>query len=132
MVIDLSATMDAIAAAITAAGLAERSYPYPAGDITPPCAVVGYPKSIDIGITFGRGGDSAEIPLWIVAGQVSDESTRDALSAAISGASDVQTALEGDLGGVVSALRVTGCTPETVSFAGVTYMSARFDLEVLS
>lgn len=131
--IDLAATMDAIAARLTAAGVVTRAYGWPAGSVQPPCAIVGYPEdgNIEYDVTFQRGSDKALIPVWIVAGAVHDRSSRDVLSAYIgAGARSVKAALDGDLGGAAQTARVTDCQIEKLPIGAVEYVTARFDVEV--
>lgn len=129
--IDLAGIMDAIAAAgpIAATG---NVFPYPAEAITPPAVIVGYPTTLDFDVTFVRGNARMVFPVWFVVGNVSTLSARDTLSGVIGGAADIKSSIESDIGlhAVVSTVRVTDCAIESISIAGVPYLSARFDVEV--
>ena len=130
--IDLAGTMDALAAKVPASTY--RVFAWPVESITPPCVVIGYPKSIDFDTTFGRGSDTAVFPLWYVVGKVAGKQARDALSDIITGASAIKDTLDGALtvGANTADVRVTDCTPEEITVAGVVYMSACFDCEVVT
>jgi hypothetical protein len=130
--LDLAATMDGITATLETGGRAESMYPFPAEAISTPAVVVGYPTAIEFDATFRRGSDRAEFPVWFVVGRNDPKAARDALSAIIAGADSIKDLLDGDLGGVVSACRVTGCEPTFIDIAGVSYAAAKFTLEVYS
>lgn len=127
--LDLSAVMDAVAANVPEA-LTKRAYAWPVETVSPPCAVVGYPTSIDFDATFGRGSDKVVMPLWFVVGAVSDKAARDALSAVIAGADAVKDSLDGDLSGTVQTCRVTDCQIDQLLIGAITYLTARFTLEI--
>lgn len=131
--IDLAGTMDALAAKVPAAA-SYRVHAWPMESITPPCVVVGYPKSIDFDTTFGRGSDTAVFPVWFIVGKIATKQSRDALSEIITGAAGIKDALDGALtvGATTADVRVTDCTPEEVTVAATTYMAARFDCEVVT
>ena len=131
--LNLALTMDALAAKVPA-GVAARVYAWPVESVTPPCVVVGYPKTIDFDATFGRGSDTAVFPMWFLAGKVSTKQARDALSAVISGAAGIKATLDGALtvGTTTADVRITDCTIEEVTVAAVVYLAARFDCEVVS
>jgi hypothetical protein len=129
---DMAGTMDALAAKVPASTY--RVYAWPVEDATPPFVIVGYPTVIDFDQTFADGSDRAEIPVWYVVGNVATKQARDALSDIIRGASGIKTALDGPLtvGSATASVRVTDCTPETITLAGVQHLAARFDCEVIT
>lgn len=128
----LADVMDAISAEIVSAGVVTKAHAYPVGSVTPPCAVVGYPETIDFDAVFGRGSDKAEFPLWVIVGKVHDKSARDAISKLITGATGIKDALDGDLGGAVQTCHVTDCKIEEIQVGDITYLSAKFMLEIYS
>ena len=128
---DLGAVMDAIAAAIEAQGVTSRTYAYPAESVSVPCAVVGYPDEIEFDIVYQRGADLANIPVYFLTGRVVDRAARDRMAAIISGATGIKEALDGDLGGAVQSLRVTDMKVLNVQVAGVDYLAAKFNAEVI-
>lgn len=130
--LDVADTMDAIAAALVSGGCVTRAYGYPASVVQKGDAAVGLPERVEFDMTFGRGLESAVIPVWVVCGQPGDKRTRDEVSRLVGSATDVKSALDGDLGGVVSSLRVTDCSIETYEATGGIYVAVRFDCEVLS
>ena len=135
--LDLAATNRGIAAALVTAGIADTGYAWPSEGAVAGDAVVGYPDAIDFDLTYGRGGDRARIPVWVLCGLIADESTLDAISALLdSGAAAVKDALEGTtLSGAVSSIRATNATvmPYTVGTkTPITYLSVRFDLDIIT
>ena len=131
MALDLAAVMDAVAARLLASGAIGRAYAWPIPEVSPPCAVVGYPAEIPFDLTFG-GGQEFEIPVYLLVGAAADRDTRAALSAAIAGASAVKAALDGTLAGTVSDARVTSAKVTTVAVGLVDYLSVVFALEVMA
>lgn len=129
---NLAAVMDGIAAALVAAGVTTRAHAYPAESLEPPCVVVGYPDSIEFDLTYQRGADRAEIPVYFVLGRVTERSARDQLAAVISGATGIKETLDGDLGGLVQTLRVTDMRVLNLQVAAASYLAARFDAEVVT
>jgi hypothetical protein len=130
--IDLDAVMDAIANELEADGVTQRTYAWPADSISVPCAVVGYPTRLDFDASFQRASDEAVFPIWFIVGAVAEKAARKALSDVITGATGIKNSLDGNLAGAVQTARVTDCVIETIDVGGVPYLSARFDLEVLS
>jgi hypothetical protein len=110
--------------------LADNTYAWPAQSVTIPCVVVGYPTKIDFDLTFRRGGDTVELPVWFVAGPAGRLEVRNLLSDILSDAVSVKAVLDGnhDFGDV----RVTDATIEEVNIVGVSYLSVKFDVEVLA
>ena len=131
MAFSLAATMDAIAAQLLSAGVTARAYAWPRAEVSPPCAIVGYPAEIPFDLTFG-GGQEFEIPVYLLVGPVADRETRDALSAALGSAGAVKAALDGSLSGTVSDARVSRARVETVPVGLVDFLSVAFTLEVLA
>lgn len=128
--LNLSATMDAIAALLTAE-TDDTAYAFPAESVVAPCWVVGYPE-IDYDTVFVRGSDRAVFPVYRVVPRNDPESARDALSAVISQAHDIKAILDGDISGAVQTARVTGCKPVFIEIGGVPELAAEFSLEVYS
>lgn len=128
--LDMSGTMDALAAAIPD-GATMRKHPYPMDAVEPPCAVVGYPTSIQFDMTFGRGADEATFPVWFFVGVASTLAARDACSDVLAGAKDIKAALEAATG-PFSSVHVTEAEVEGQKVGDITYLSVRFDCEVIS
>lgn len=91
--IDISDVMDGLAS--SCASLMTSTYAWPVDAISVPCALVDFPSSVELGVTFGRGGDHAVFPVWLVVGRTAGKDGRDALSALIAGGSDIYAAIEG-------------------------------------
>lgn len=125
--------MDAIGARLQSiAGL--RVSDFVPQSVTPPAAVVQFPRTIEYDQTLAGGSALYEIPVLVVVGAVSDRASRDALVPYLDqdGPSPVKTALEGDLGLGVSAVitRVEGVGGYT--FSGTEYLGATIILEVMT
>lgn len=137
MAFDLSATMDGIAAYAVTQGVTTRAYGWPTPTVTPPCMLVGYPTKLDFDMTFHAAGTvgfiEATFPLWFVVGLVIEKSSRDSLSAIISGATGIGNLLDGAMGGTfLSTARVVDVKLETLMIGAVEYLAARFDLDVIA
>jgi hypothetical protein len=133
--IDLAGTMDALALKLqTFDEMQTRVYPYPVATIAPPVVIIGYPDDIEFDMTFGRGSDRAVFPVWWIVGKIHDRTARDALSVVITGSRGVKDGLDGALtvGETTASVRVTNCRPAPVTIGDVEYLSARFDVEVIS
>ena len=131
---NLAAVMDALASAVESAGVTDRVFPYPPAAVAPPCAVVGYPTTIDFDLTFQDGADECTIPLYLVAGKVSERTARDVLAGYISGAKAVKAAIEADttLGAAAHSVRVTSMRILSVTVSQLDYLAALFDVEVIA
>jgi hypothetical protein len=114
---NIAAAMDSIAQAFTNAGI--RTYSYPASSVSVPCAVVAYPEEIDLTLAFGRNGNEATFPVYLLVGKATDKAARNTLSEMLTSA---KTALQ-SIGGSLKA-RI-----EEVDVAGVAYLAARLDLD---
>jgi len=126
--LDMATVMDAIAAALVAGDCVDRAYGYPAATVQRGQAAVGYPENGQLGVTFGRGLDTATFPVWIVCGIETEEKTRDEVSRLVGSATDVKTAIESAMTQVdVSDFRI-----EPYPFTEGAYTAVRFDCEVLS
>ena len=132
--INVAATMDALATAFVGVVGVRKTYAYPLRELRPGDACVGYPTTLDFDQTFGRGMDRVVFPVFVMCGPPHERATRVTVSGLITdGASDVKDVVEGNLGGVVSSVRVTDCAIELVNYPGdAQVVTARFDCEVLS
>ncbi len=125
--------MDAIGDALENGGYIGKVYRWPTDTIQPPCAIVGYPQDpIEFEITFQRGADHAVIPVYLICGLATAEATRDVVSDHLKSATDIDTLLDGTLGGAVSSCDVKECAIERVTIGGQYYISLRFDCDVIS
>lgn len=130
MALDLNPVMDAIGARLlTITGL--RVFDFAAENIAVPAATV-VPGAITYDVTKARGVDLSTFQVHVLVSRVSDRAARDKLSAyaAGTGSSSVKQAVDGNLGGVVHAARVTGSTISMMQVAGLDYLAATFEIEV--
>lgn len=126
---DLSATMDGIAAAVAASGLVPNSYAYPVESVSVPCVLVDYPSTIEIGITFQRGGDHVVIPVFYLVGLTGTKDARDALSAAMHGATDLVAVIESATPGNYDT---TAAEIAQVKIGDATYLGLKFTLDIVT
>lgn len=136
MALDLGAVMDAVGVRLaTISGL--RVLDYPPDNANPPQAIVSLPADpIEYDAVMGRGADRVVIPVTVLVGKVSDRVARDVIAGYLSGtgASSVKSAVEaGDsnLGGTVHSVRVMTSRVDVVTIAGLEYLGASFDVEVI-
>jgi hypothetical protein len=111
--------MDGIAGLFTG-----NVYPWPAESVTVPCVVVGY-ATVAYDLSMGRGADTWTVPVWYVVGKTGTTDARDSLSAA---ETVVKAAIDG--GHSFGDARVTGAEATEIVISSVTYLAAKFDIEV--
>lgn len=113
-----------------------RTYEFPPDKIEPPAAVVSYPDDYTYDGTYRRGADRMTLPVVAVVGRSSDRAARDLLSVYVDGdgPSSFKRVLESpDLPAYTAlhSVRVTGAEFDVVTIAGVDYVAALFDLDIL-
>lgn len=129
---NIANVMDEMGAALdTIAGL--NIFPYSANRITPPAAIVGWPDPLQYDIAMRRGGDRLTMPVWVVVGKVEARSARNRLAVYLDGANagSVKAALDGATYTACDSVRVTEATVDGVTIAGVEYLGAIFQTDVL-
>ena len=109
--------------------MAQNVYAWPADSVTIPAVVVGYPTRVVFDLTYQRGGDTFNLPVWLVVGKTGSVASRDAMSTALTGAVSIKDGLDGhhDFGDV----RCTDAVIEEITIAAVSYVGIRFDCEVI-
>ena len=128
MAIDISAEQDAIGVAVgTITGI--NVHDFVPGQVHPPVAIVALPDVVEYDHTMARGKDRAVYPVYVLVGKASDASARDKLAGYMSGtgASTASVKAAVDSGGL---RRVTGAQTQIMTFAGIDYLAAVFDVEV--
>lgn len=132
--LNLSAVMDALAAAMVAGGVSRNVHAWPTEAVQTGDGVVGYPEQVDFDLTFARGADRATFPVWVICGLPQLKATRDAVSALITSAAAVKTVLEAAApGSAYASLQVLDCRPEAYEPIGMPpQMAVRFDVDVIS
>jgi hypothetical protein len=129
--VNLADVMDELAAQLdTITGL--RVTAFPAAQVQVPAAVVGLPEDITFDLTYGRGVDQMNIPVFVLVGNVWDRTARDEIAAYVdgSGTSSIKAVLEAGTYTAMSSVRVASATFETVSVAAVEYLAATFSVDV--
>lgn len=107
---------------------------WPPGSVVAPAGVVSYPDRIEYDATYGRGLDKITgLPFVLVAGKATERSARDAVAAWAAGAggSSVKAAMEAHTWTSCDSLTVTSCAFDVVTIAGVDYLAASFEADVI-
>jgi hypothetical protein len=122
----MAATMTAIGAALTGAGVA-RVYDWPTESVTVPCAIVAYPE-IDFDFTMRSTTHLATYPVWLLVGRASTRAARAAVDPYLD---SIPPALDGDLGGVVDSASCRSGRLAVTTIAGTQYLGLMFSVEVI-
>lgn len=135
MAADTTAIMAGIAEQLdTITGL--RVYAYPPDSIAVPAAVVAFPDTVEYDTTMARGADRVVVPVHVLVGKVSDRASSPALTTYMAGEGlgSVKTAIEADktLSGEAQTTRVTEAAVSVIALAGVDYLAATFQVEVVA
>jgi len=131
---NLADVMDDLGAACaTIEGL--RVFPYWADRISPPAAIVGWPDPLTYDVAMRRGGDQAEMQLWVVAGRVDARSARDTLARYCdgSGPHSIKQAIDGynATATAYDSARVMRVEFSNIIVAAIEYISALFYIDVI-
>lgn len=129
---NLGDVMDELSTALgTIEGL--RPFPYSVRSITPPAAVVGWPDPYTYDTTMRRGLDRTTFPIYVVVGNVDARTSRDAISryADGSGEASVKAVLEAAEFTACDSVRVQSCEFGTITVAGVEFLCATFQVDVI-
>lgn len=108
-------------------------FAYPPDRVTPPSAVVSWPTEVLYDQTMARGSDQQTFPVHVVVSQVDARSTRDNLAGYLDGAGavSVKAALDSGIYTACDSVRVVKAHVEPVHIAGIDYLAATFDVEVI-
>jgi hypothetical protein len=117
----MSDIMDGLAA--LAAPLVPQTYAFPVEAVTVPCVVVGYPDVV-------YDHDVWTLPVYFLVGAPDRVEARDALSLILTEAASIKEAFDG--AHAWGDVRVTDASIEEVKVSAVSYLAARFNVEVLS
>lgn len=131
----LSDVMDDVARRL---GMIEglRAYEFPPDKVDIPAAVVSYPDDLTYDGVYQRGGDRMTLPVVAVVGRASDRAARDLLSVYVDGdgPKSFKRVLESkDLPAYTAfdSVRVMKAEFDVVTIAGVDYVAALFDLDII-
>lgn len=119
--LNLALTMDELAEALLSENV-PNVYAWPAESVSVPCAVVGYPTSLNFDGVMGRGADTVEFPVYILVGKANSKAARDRLSGLIDAA---KVALDSN-----PNWRATRADLQTVTVGSVEYLGAVLTVEV--
>lgn len=129
---NIASVMDEMGAALdTIGGL--NIFPFSADRITPPAAIVGWPDPLTYDTAMRRGGDRLTMPVWVVVGKVDARAARDRLAVYLDSADahSVKAALEAASYTACDSIRVTQATVDSLTIAGIDYLGAIFETDVL-
>lgn len=121
--------MDGIATLLTTSALTPNVYGWPADSVNVPCFVVGYPTRLEFDGTYLRGMDTWTFPVWHVVGKSNTKDARDKLSTAMNDTSSIKSALDGAQ--TFGDVRVTTARVTEVTVAGVAFLAAEYEVEVI-
>lgn len=107
-------------------------FEWPPGTATPPAAIVGYPTTYTYDATYGRGMDTLNLPVVLILGRATAQSTRDQIAQYVngSGAKSVKAVLESSPYSAFHTLRVMNVEFDTYELSGVPYAAAIFDIDI--
>ena len=108
-------------------------FPYSADRIVPPAAIVGWPDPITYDATMARGADTLTVPLFVVVGKLDARTSRDRLAKYLdgTGADSVKAAVESGTYTAIDSVRVQTAHVDGISVAGVEYLGAIFQLDLI-
>lgn len=109
-----------------------RVYPFPPDALATPCAIIGYPETIDFDLTMKRGGDSMVLPVYLVVDRNWDRSSAEQFGGftASSGTKSIKAKIESATGTDYGAARVRSCSFSVISVAGLEYWVATFLVDI--
>jgi hypothetical protein len=110
--------------------ISRNNYPFPPLSVTVPCVVVGYPDSIDYDETFQRGADKFVLPVWFLVGQAGTLEVRNAVFDVLTDVASIKGLYDGNHS--FGATRVTDAVIDEVEVGSLTYLGAKFSVEVIS
>jgi hypothetical protein len=122
----MTTVMDALSTALLTTTL-DRSQAWPADSVEPPCGVVTYPNDMS-DTAFISDKLTAVFPVYVVLGTATSQSARTALSALLP---PCRAALNAVRGGGIDSTFVQTAKIRVVNIAGVDYLAAVFDCEVI-
>ena len=109
-----------------------RVYPFPPDALVTPCAIIGYPDTIDFDLTLKRGGDSMVLPVYLVVDRNWDRATAEQFAGFTdsAGTSSIKQKIESATPTDYGAARVRSVTFSVISVAGLEYWVATFLVDI--
>jgi hypothetical protein len=123
----LAEIMDGLA--LLAAPISNNNYAFPPMSVTVPCVVVGYPTDIQYDETMDRGADRFELPVWFLVGQAGTLEVRNAVFDVLTDVASIKGLYDGNHS--FGSVRVTEAVIEEVAVGPLTYLGAKFTVEVI-
>jgi hypothetical protein len=108
-----------------------RVFDFPPDSIQPPAAVVSWP-TISYDSVMARGADDATFPVHVLVGRVVDRSAQQQLALYLdgTGSKSIKTVIEA--GTVGDSVRVSSGSVSVMTVGGVEYLTATFQVDVIS
>lgn len=127
----IKTVMEELAAELLASSII-NVYDYVPKSIQAPAAIIVFPETMEFDATFGRGLDMMRVPVLVVISELSSKSAAEDLSvlASGSGVNSVKVRLEEHTPVSYHSLRVVGFRTDPITFNGVDYLSATFEVEI--
>ena len=109
-----------------------RVYPFPPDALAVPCAIIGYPDTIDFDITMKRGGDMMTLPVYLVVDRNWDRASAEQFAGFTdsAGVQSIKQKIESATGTDYGAARVRSVSFSVISVAGLEYWVATFLVDI--
>ena len=109
-----------------------RVYPFPPDALATPCAIIGYPDTIDFDLTMRRGGDMLTLPVYLVVDRSWDRASAEQFAGYTdsAGSQSIKQKIESATGTDYGAARVASVSFSVISVAGLEYWVATFLVNV--
>lgn len=108
-------------------------FPYPAGQVTPPAAVLSYPERIVFDATYGRGMDRINgLPLVVIGGKPTTIDARNALGALTAGSGErsIKAWLEAGQYTAFDEIRLSEWEFDVIDLAATPFMAALATIDI--
>jgi hypothetical protein len=120
-----------VGAALKPTGL--RVYEFGVNTATAPAVLFDLPLDMEFDTTFARGADRFTLPIRVIVGKVDARASFDAILGYTSGSGDksVKAAVESGTYTTLDSIRVTTADLGILTLAGVDYLGATFNLDII-
>lgn len=109
-----------------------RVYPFPPDALATPCAIIGYPDTIDFDLTMRRGGDFMVLPVYLVVDRNWDRASAEQFGdyTDSAGTKSIKAKIESATPTDYGAARVRSCSFSVISVSGLEYWVATFLVDI--
>lgn len=110
-----------------------RVFAYQPSAIEPPAAIVGWPGPLTFDTTMARGSDRMTIAVWVLVSTADTRAARNALASYLDGADtkSIKNAIDSGTYTAFDSVRVQEATVDSFTVAGVDYLGAAFQLDII-